>query len=162
MVEVTASLGSNIEPRIHLSGAVESLESLFPGLQISPVYESPAIGFEGANFLNLVVAFETRMALFKIQEELRFIEACHGRVRDGAKFSDRTLDIDVLTYGARVGEVAGMTMPHADITRYAFVLRPLADLRPEGLHPELKVPYAELWRAFSEKDRQPLSRLPIL
>jgi 2-amino-4-hydroxy-6-hydroxymethyldihydropteridine diphosphokinase len=162
MVEVTASLGSNIEPRIHLSGAVESLGALFPGLQISPVYESPAIGFEGASFLNLVVAFDTQMALLKIQEELRFIEACHDRVRDGEKFSDRSLDIDILTYGALVGEVAGMTVPRDDITRYAFVLKPLADLRPEGLHPELKVSYAELWRAFSEKDRQPLRKLPIL
>jgi 2-amino-4-hydroxy-6-hydroxymethyldihydropteridine diphosphokinase len=138
------------------------LREIFPGLQSSPIYESRAIGFDGANFLNLVVAFETDMPLVSVHSVFEDIEENHGRLRGGSKFSNRTLDIDILTYGDTVGTVAGVTLPREDITRFAFVLKPLADIRPEARHPKLDVSYADLWRKFSDKERQPLTRLPNL
>ena len=160
MVEVTASLGSNVEPRVHLSAAVGHLKALFPGLEMSPVYESPAIGFRGANFLNLIVAFDTPSRLSQIQAAMSRIEDSRGRARNGAKHADRTLDIDILTYGAMVGQAAGISLPRDDILQYAFVLKPLADLRPEVHHPALGISYADLWRAFPNKHRQPLRLSP--
>jgi 2-amino-4-hydroxy-6-hydroxymethyldihydropteridine diphosphokinase len=158
-IEVTASLGSNVEPKANICGATRELRALFPGLQASPVYESPAVGFEGANFLNLVVAFETELPLSSLRLSLEQIESNHGRHRTGRKYSNRTLDIDILTFGETVGTVAGMNLPREDITRFAFVLKPLADIRPNTRHPKLDISYAELWRKFTDKDKQPLTKL---
>ena len=162
MVEVTASLGSNLEPRRHLSAAMKSLEKDFPGLQASPVYECRAVGFNGADFLNLVVAFRTALPFHQLRDRLRLIEEGHGRHRDDARFADRTLDIDILTYGDTVAEISGVRLPRRDITRFAFVLKPLSDLRPKGRHPELGASYAELWRTFPNKEEQPLREQPPL
>jgi 2-amino-4-hydroxy-6-hydroxymethyldihydropteridine diphosphokinase len=162
MVEVTAGLGGNIEPRTHLKAALGYLTERFPDLVTSPVYESRAIGFTGANFLNLVVAFETEHPLEDLLAQMREIETTHRRDRSGSKVSSRTVDIDVLTYGKLVGDVEGLRLPREDITHYAHVLKPLSDLRPSALHPELGVSYAELWKKFPQKARQPLIRVPAL
>ncbi len=162
MVEVTAGLGGNIEPRYHLRAALTSLEMSFPGLRTSPLYESRAIGFDGANFLNLVVAFETEHPLEDLLTQVREIETAHRRDRSGSRVSSRTVDIDILTYGELVGDVEGLRLPREDITLYAHVLKPLADLRPSVIHPELGVSYAELWKEFPEKERQCLTRIAPL
>ncbi len=52
-----------------------------------------------------------------------------------------------------------MNLPREDITRFAFVLKPLADIRPNTRHPKLDISYAELWRKFTDKDKQPLTKL---
>jgi len=80
---------------------------------------------------------------------LRAIEADHGRTRGEKKFASRTLDIDILTYGDHVGVLDGVELPRDEILKHAFVLRPLADIAPEVLHPILQKPYAQL---LAEKD----------
>lgn len=162
MVEVTAGLGGNIEPRTHLKAALGYLTKRFPDLVTSPVYESRAIGFDGANFLNLVVAFETEHPLEDLLAQVREIEAAHHRDRNGSRVSSRTVDIDILTYGELVGDVGGLRLPREDITLYAHVLKPLSDLRPSAIHPELGVSYAELWKEFPEKERQHLTRIAAI
>ena len=82
-IEVTASLGSNVDPKANIFGAMRELRALFPGSQASPVYSSPAVGFKGANFLNLVVAFETELPLSSVRLSLEQIESDHGRNRTG-------------------------------------------------------------------------------
>ena len=71
----------------------------------SPVYESIAVGFSGDNFLNLVVAIETEMTVAALSTLLRDLEEANGRQRNTTKFSSRTLDIDILTYGDTVGDL---------------------------------------------------------
>ena len=132
-VRVFVSAGSNIEPRANLEAACAALKERYPDLELSPVYESPAEGFSGPPFLNLVVSFRTEETPEEIREALAEREALAGRDRSGGKFASRTLDLDLLLYGDRAD--AALKLPHPDIERYAFVLIPLADLAPHLRHP---------------------------
>ena len=130
---VFVSAGSNIEPRANLEAACAALKERYGALELSPVYESPAEGFDGPPFLNLVVSFRTEEPPEEILEALAELEARAGRDRSAGKFSSRTLDLDLLLYGDRVDEA--LKLPHPDIDRYAFVLKPLADVAPNLRHP---------------------------
>src|SRR5690606_30838941 len=95
MVEVYVGAGSNIEPARHLKLAAAALAERFPGLRCSDVYRSPAFGFSGAPFLNMVFAFEFTGSPDDVERELHDIEYEGGRVRRGERFSSRTLDLDL-------------------------------------------------------------------
>lgn len=111
------------------------------------MYESPAKGFSGPPFLNLVLSFRTDETPETILKVLSGLEAVAGRDRSAGKFSSRTLDLDLLLYGDRID--AALKLPHPDIERYAFVLKPLADLAPDLRHPATGATLSELWRSFA-------------
>ena len=159
-VRVWLSLGSNMDREYNIRSAITALEKVFGRLIISPVYESDAVGFTGDPFLNLVVGVETDWTPQQLVALLRSIEHSHGRERSGEKFSARTLDIDLLTYGHQVLHAPGIDLPRKEITRYAFVLQPLAKVAGNELHPVLGVSYAALWRAF-DKSRQSLREVEL-
>lgn len=154
-VKVYLSLGSNINRHHHIHAGLDALAEYFGELHISPVYESKSVGFDGSNFFNLVVGIETDLSIPALSEILKKIEDDNGRCRQGPKFSPRTLDIDILTYGNFVGVDHGVALPRAEITQNAFVLLPLADLSAQQKHPQLEQTYAELWQAY-DKQSQPL------
>lgn len=155
MPRVYLSLGSNIEREKHIRGAMRELEARYGDLLVSPVYESEAVGFAGDNFFNLVVGLDTDKTVGVLAAELRAIEEAHGRDRHGPKFSARTLDIDILTWGNACGEIDGVQLPRDEILKNAFVLRPLADIAGNDRHPETIRPYAEHWDAY-DQSRQKL------
>lgn len=144
MTLVYLGLGSNIDRKRNLRGGIARLRESFPGLRLSTVYESEAVGFEGAPFFNLVAEIETGLSVGELAALLRDIEKEHGRVRGEKKFSSRTLDIDILTYGDKTGDIEGVSLPRDEILRYAFVLAPLAELAPDTLHPVVRRSYREL------------------
>lgn len=154
MVEVCLGLGSNVEPEQHIRSALNQLSEQFGALRISRVFESEAVGFKGNNFYNLVVVVETDLSLKALIEKLRLIENDNGRDRSKPKFSPRTLDIDVLTYGDLVGNFGGVTLPRDEILKNAFVLWPLAELVPDHKHPETGETYAALWHAYDKSQQQ--------
>jgi 2-amino-4-hydroxy-6-hydroxymethyldihydropteridine diphosphokinase len=158
MTKVYLGLGSNIHRHQHIAAALDALADTFGELRISPVYESKSVGFNGSNFFNLVVGIETQLAIPSLSDALKKIEDDNGRCRQGPKFSPRTLDIDILTYGDFVGVDHGITLPRAEITQNAFVLLPLAGIAPEEKHPQLNKTYAELWQAY---DRASQSLWPV-
>ncbi|MBZ2190091.1 2-amino-4-hydroxy-6-hydroxymethyldihydropteridine diphosphokinase [Alcanivorax sp. JB21] len=157
---VYLSLGSNIDREHNIRSGLDALAAAFDRVQISPVYESEAVGFDGEAFLNLVARIDTALPVGALAERLREIEAAHGRVRGQKKFSSRTLDIDVLTYGDAVGVIDGVELPRDEILKHAFVLQPLADLAPDERHPVLGKTYTAL---LAEKDfsRQALWQIPF-
>lgn len=159
MPEVFVGAGSNVEPRRHLGAGLRGLAAQFGLLRLSPVYRNSPVGFAGEDFLNLVVAFETDDAVEEVAAALAAIEAANGRVRGEAKFAPRTLDLDLLLYGDLVLDTGGIQLPRDEIIKYSFVLKPLADLAGEHLHPVLGRSYAELWEHFDGK-RHPLERVP--
>jgi 2-amino-4-hydroxy-6-hydroxymethyldihydropteridine diphosphokinase len=148
MTWVWVSVGSNIERERHVRAALDALRARFGELRVSPVYESEAEGFSGDPFYNLVVGFDTRLSPEALHPVLRDIEDANGRQRGAEKFSPRTLDIDVLTYGDQVTDAGGKHLPRDEITRYAFVLKPLADVAAGQRHPELGRSFGELWAAY--------------
>ncbi|PWG64922.1 2-amino-4-hydroxy-6-hydroxymethyldihydropteridine diphosphokinase [Sediminicurvatus halobius] len=149
MTRAYVSIGSNIEPARHVRHAVAALRERFDPLAISPVYETPAVGFDGDNFYNLVVGFDTELPPERLTEIFHAIEAEAGRRRGGKRFSARTLDIDLLTWGDTVRESPPPALPRGEILKYAFVLKPLADLAPAAVHPTAGRTYAELWHGFT-------------
>jgi 2-amino-4-hydroxy-6-hydroxymethyldihydropteridine diphosphokinase len=152
---VTLSLGSNLKPVLHLTSCLDALLLQFNDLSLSSVFESEAVGFEGDNFLNMVVGIETDLELAALSATLKAIENKHGRDRSQPRFSGRTLDIDILTCDNLAGEFGGIRLPRPEITENAFVLWPLSQVCGKQLHPLLKKSFAELWHAY-DKDRQKL------
>lgn len=148
MPEIFASLGSNQNREENIRSAVQSLRTIFGTLRLSSVYQNKAVGFDGDDFLNMVVAFNSDMTPQAIQQQFRQIEDEHGRIRHGERFAPRLLDIDLMLYGDLVCDEAGLKLPRIDIIEYAFVLLPLAELKPEGVHPVLKATYAQMWKNY--------------
>lgn len=140
------SLGSNIDPAGNIRSALAMLGNEFGQLQVSTIYRNPAIGFEGDDFYNLVVGINTALPPEAVDRCLGLIETLHGRKRGAARFSPRTLDLDLLLYGDRVSDE--LKLPRRDITRYAFVLGPLAELAPDLKHPVEGQTLKALWEGF--------------
>ncbi|MDX1336302.1 MAG: 2-amino-4-hydroxy-6-hydroxymethyldihydropteridine diphosphokinase, partial [Gammaproteobacteria bacterium] len=155
MARIYISLGSNIEPELHLRNALGCMQHHFFDLRLSPVYETEAVGFDGDPFLNLVAECETTLSPEKVQAELKSIEDKNGRLRDGPKFSARTLDLDLLLYDDLDLRGQGMDVPRDEINKYAFVLKPLCDLVPGLKHPVSKETMQTLWQKMAE-DFQPM------
>jgi 2-amino-4-hydroxy-6-hydroxymethyldihydropteridine diphosphokinase len=152
---VYLGLGSNQRPDFHIRQALDALHKHFGAVRISPVYESAAVGFSGDNFLNLVVEVDTGLSVGELLQTLRTIENQNGRNRSAPRFSGRTLDIDILLYNDVVGVVDGVKLPREEILENAFVLRPLAELAPDLVHPQANLSMTKLWQGY-DKSRQQL------
>ncbi len=151
MPQVFVSIGSNVEAERHVRFAVRALRERFGNLDVSPVYRTAAVGFEGDDFLNLAVGFATDETVEAVDAALDAIESAAGRNRDGARFAPRTLDLDLMLYGDAVidGIVEGrrIRVPRREILEYAFMLQPLADIAGGFPHPSLGATVDELARA---------------
>ena len=151
MPHIWVSLGSNIDRERYIRLAVTELEKHLGKALVSPVYESEAEGFEGPAFYNLVTGYETEKSVEELMALFRRLEEQLGRERTDARFDSRTIDIDLLTYGDMISEVAGKQLPRDDITDYAFVLKPLMDLAPDDHHPVTGKSYRQMWEEFTPK-----------
>lgn len=105
----------------------------------SSVYETEPMYREDQDwFLNCVVVVETALEPAGLLARLREIEKKMGRERQAGRNSPRTIDLDILFYGDDVVSGPSLTVPHPRIAERAFVLVPLAEVRPRLVHPVLK------------------------
>ncbi len=151
MARVYISIGSNIDKEKNIASSVQALSQQFGKLDISNVYETIAVGFEGETFHNLVVGFDTNYSPIEISQALKKIEAEHDRTRGKEQFVSRTLDLDQLLYGDLVMQMEGINIPHPDILRYNFVLKPLAEIAADFIHPEEEKSIQLLWQQHTDK-----------
>jgi 2-amino-4-hydroxy-6-hydroxymethyldihydropteridine diphosphokinase len=156
MARVYVSIGSNIEREPNIRAAIQALHERFGDLTLSRVYENQPIGFEGENFYNLVVAFDTDEPPETVTAILHEIEQQRGRKHGPTRFTSRTIDLDLLLYNDLVREQATLRLPRREIDEYACVLRPLAEIAPEARHPRTGVTFAALWARF-DQTAQPLT-----
>jgi 2-amino-4-hydroxy-6-hydroxymethyldihydropteridine diphosphokinase len=152
MSTVYLGIGSNIDARSNILSAIEALRETFERVEFSPIYRAPAVGFHGKDFLNLVARIDTELAPLELRDYLHTLEDRRGRDRSKPKFSDRTLDIDILLYDDLYLLVPTLDIPRDDILTSAHVLRPLADLAPDLVHPVQRRTMAELWGEFPDRD----------
>ena len=152
--QIFISIGSNIDRTVNTQAAKAALEQHFSDLVCSQVYESEAIGFNGAPFYNWVASATTNRALTEVVSTLKRIESDNGRTRSLEKFASRTLDLDLLLYDNKVASEP-VELPRGEILYNAFVLQPLAEIAPDGIHPVCHKTYSQLWQDF-DKTKQRL------
>ena len=143
MQQVFVSIGSNIDPRNNIEEARIILGNLF-NCTFSGLYETEAEGFEGNDFINSVVGFETDLQLIELRDKLKQIEKKMGRTDIQKGMSDRIIDLDIILYGDQVIEDDDFDIPSKDIENYLFVLEPLAEIAGARHHPILNNTYSEM------------------
>ncbi len=151
------SLGSNLAPADNLARAARALRDRFGEVVFSPVYRTPAVGFQGPDFLNAAARISTDLSPFELNDWLHALEQDFGRDRSAPRFSSRPLDIDIVFYDDLVLEGPGnLKLPRPEL-QHAFVLKPLADIAPRHRVPGDGRCLDELWAAHPENAAPPAS-----
>ena len=142
---VYLSIGSNLEPAQHIAAALAELHERFGNVEVSPLYRSKAVGFDGPDFINAAIALDTDWEPERLNAWLHVLEDRQGRQRDQPRYSSRTLDIDIVLFGNRVLTGAGNLQVPRNELQYAFVLRPLLDLAPDLRNPATGERLDQFW-----------------
>lgn len=140
--------------------AIRALRERYGDLNISPVYKSAALGFSGDDFLNFVVGLKTGVSPTELCAEIELIHNLAGRVRGSNKWAARPLDIDLLLYNDLVLDERPVRVPRRDVLEYSFVLRPLAELIPDRVHPISGKTMAAHWQEF-DASSHPLEEVSV-
>ena len=160
MTAVYVAAGSNVEPIANLRRALGVLAAHYPGLRVSRAWRNRAVGFEGDDFVNLAVGFETCDDVRAVLGRLHEAEAACGRARNAPKWAPRSMDLDILLYGDMVCDEPGLVLPRPDLTRRAYMLGPMAELAPDLVHPLERATMAELWSRF-DRDAHPMKTVDL-
>lgn len=111
----------------------------------SSIYETPPWGFESKQlFYNQVLLVESLLTPTQILKVLLDIEKKLGRIRQQQKYSSRTMDIDILFFNDEIIDNPQLEVPHPRLQHRLFVLKPLAEIAPDFIHPVLKKRISEL------------------
>jgi 2-amino-4-hydroxy-6-hydroxymethyldihydropteridine diphosphokinase len=131
-------LGSNLaDPQQQVRRALAALAAL-PATRLiaaSALYVTAPVGpLDQPDYVNAAARLDTRLPPLDLLAALLACEAAQGRHRDGTRWGPRTLDLDLLLHGEAELDLPGLRLPHPEICRRPFVLIPLADVAPPGLH----------------------------
>ena len=118
------SIGSNIEAIKNIDFALKELNLILSNINKSSKYQTKAVGFEGDDFLNLVVSGDSSVSFDELNLKIKKIEDLSGRNRNAPKFSARTLDIDIVL---QLDEDE-IIFESDEIKKYDFVSNPLKEL----------------------------------
>ena len=135
------ALGSNLGERLaNLRNArreIISMKGALPPLRCSAIYETEPVGCEkgAAKFFNAVIEFGYAGQPIELRRELAAIERVLGRPAAHERNVSRPIDLDLLYFGEMMIESAELQLPHPRIVEREFVLRPLADIRPDLILP---------------------------
>ncbi len=153
MARIFVGVGSNIERERNIQAGLAALGQAFGAMTVSTIYESEAVGFTSDNFFNLVVGFDSSQTPEQVSATLQSIEFNFGRQRGGSRYAPRTLDLDLLLYNDLVRNDGEINVPREDVTKFAFVLRPLAEIAGDSRHPVSGERYRVLWAAFDQSSQ---------
>lgn len=147
MTTVYIGVGTNIEPEKHARVAIDKLSQIDQNIKVSSLYESDALGFDGAPFINFVVAVETPLSLAEFARNLRDLESQCGRPTNAQKYQNRNIDLDILLFGDEVSTHSPV-VPREDIFKYPFVTQPLYELCPKMVIPQDGRMVKEIWQTM--------------
>ena len=143
---VYVAAGSNVDPLVNLRRALDVLHRHFAPLIVSRAYANAAVGFEGDDFVNLVVGFSTPLDVHAVIERLHEAEAACGRERNAPKWAARAMDLDILLFGAMLCDEPGLKLPRPDLLKRPYMLGPAAEIAPRLVHPTARRTLADLWQ----------------
>ena len=131
-------LGSNLaNPAEQVLQAMLAIAQL-PEIHVlarSSLYRSAPVGYlDQPDFINAVVKIETTLAPLALLQILLALEQVNGRTREFQN-APRTLDLDVLLYDELQHHEHGLTVPHPQMHKRAFVLQPLMEIEPNSVIP---------------------------
>lgn len=164
MIRAYIALGSNLgNPVSTVEEAIDALAALRGSLlrAMSSLYRTAPVGISDQlrrqpDFINAVVAVDTRLPARALLDELFALEAKFGRQRS-VKNAPRTLDLDLLLYGDLVQDDPELILPHPRLHERAFVVVPLAEIAPQLVIPG-RGPVADLIEACRDQRIHPLTR----
>ncbi|UJF19116.1 2-amino-4-hydroxy-6-hydroxymethyldihydropteridine diphosphokinase [Vibrio sp. SS-MA-C1-2] len=143
MSQAFIAIGSNFQQEFYFLRAFSALEALGEQLVCSSVYESIDRTQKSANYYNAVIGLNTTLSISKLKQELKQIETLCDRQRDNDHCS---LDLDLLLFDDLVDPQ--LPLPHPDIFKFAFVLKPLSELQPDRILSARNNNLSEEWRNF--------------
>jgi 2-amino-4-hydroxy-6-hydroxymethyldihydropteridine diphosphokinase len=144
------ALGTNLGDRLsnfqRARKEIEGLDGASGPILASAIYETEPVECEpGApKFLNAVIEFEYSGSPSELLSRLAAVERSLGRPAQHQKNSSRPIDLDLLYFGAAETDAPGLHLPHPRMTERQFVLRPLADIRPDLILPKQTEPVRAL------------------
>jgi 2-amino-4-hydroxy-6-hydroxymethyldihydropteridine diphosphokinase len=144
---VFLGLGSNIGDRVKALKEAERLISEIDGVLVvssASLYETEPVGIvDQPSFINSALKIKTTLRPTELLGGLKEIERKLGRV-DTIRWGPRIIDIDILLFDNIVVNKKGLTIPHPEMAKRAFVLVPLSEIAPDIIHPVLKKSIREL------------------
>jgi len=157
MVISYIGIGSNIGDRYsNIIKAIKYTE-LVPKIKvikISNIYETSPVGyFNQPYFLNCVIEIKTNLSPEMLLLKLQKIENILGRKRNH-KNSPRTIDLDILFYEDKIISTKNLIIPHPELDKRKFVLKPLSELKPQLIHPVLNKTVKKLLNELNDKKQK--------
>ena len=151
---VYIALGSNKGDRLkYLQDAVDSIFREIGKINaIAKVYNTPAFGFEGDDFLNTCIYIESKCSAQDVLVKLQNIEKRLGReLKQIEGYESRTIDLDILLFDCDIIASKNLNIPHLQLPKRKFVLKPLCDIASKLKHPQLEKTVAELLESCEDE-----------
>jgi 2-amino-4-hydroxy-6-hydroxymethyldihydropteridine diphosphokinase len=143
-LEAVIGLGSNLgDRRALLAEAVRALSALGTLGRVSPLYETTPVGPPQPMFLNAALSLTSELLPLALLDALLDVERRLGRVRL-ERWGPRLVDLDILWIAGGAFDSPRLTVPHPELRRRAFALRPLLDVRPDATDPRDGVSYLDV------------------
>ena len=161
---VLIGIGSNKGDKLnHLQMAVDAIHTQIGSIhQISKLYQTPALGFEGDDFINGCLKVSTLLDASKVLDKLLAIEQSLGRIRyEDGQYHSRTIDLDLLFYDSLILKSERLELPHPRLQERLFVLQPLVDIAPDFEHPILKESIRTLLDQCTDESQLTLSEFRL-
>lgn len=155
MIEkVYLGLGSNLGDRkANLETTLEEISQIITVSKRSQIYETEPYGYKKQrDFLNMVIEIETSLSPTELIIKLHEIEHKMGRLREITN-GPRKIDIDIIFYNDEIIESQNLKIPHPDMHKRKFVLKPLTDINEEFIHPILKKTMRELLKNLKSSEK---------